>query len=887
MKPLKLKMRAFGPYLNQTEIDFEKGLGGNNFFLIHGATGAGKTTILDAICYALYNKCSGIERNGEMMRSQKAGGDNKTEIDFTFTLNGKIYRVIRSPKYKRKRLRGEGEVEEKSAVTIYEDGKVIDREKTDVFFNNLLHLDANQFRQVVMLPQGEFRKFLMAGSGEREKILKVIFNSYLYENIETKLKDNAADSKFIFDNLKTQLKNLLDDAKSIGKVDDDNFNEDSVYVLIKNFSDKLEQLDAEISRLKKIYDKAAANLAEGKKLHAAFEHFDDSAAKLQSLKKNLEVVTKNFDAAQVEYNRRKAEEPRRLDLETKINELKKIQAAVKDLQAAQSKLADAEKSERDAKSVLEKLESDKIKYESLLKELKDVVEKFKGSDVKLKAAEQKLIDAQNKKANLTNLERLKNELTAANRRLAVANKNFDATQTELNRLRTLQKIGAAAKLAEGLKDGEPCPVCGSTVHPKIAVSKEIIPTDEEIAYVEKILQRHQKEKDLAVNAVGKITGNIETLADALTKSADVLTVEDAKKIYDSAKLYADKLEKSRERLKNGEKLTEKLYADLDKQRLIGDKAVKAAENLRGIVAEKISQIPADYLKAVEKISIDLKKIQSEKQNLDDAFNVADKNFRKSSDEKSKLEGAVKTAEDVHKDAAAKVEGKVKPNLDDLQFKVDDAQKVHIEQIKLAKGVEETLNSLKKITYRLKSVTADIESAEENFVMWKSLSDTANGKLSFQRYYLNSMFRQVIEAANMRLEKMSGGRYQFRNKEQTNKAKLAGLDLEIFDSYASTCREVATLSGGESFLAALSLALGLAAVVKNTSGGINLDTIFIDEGFGSLDSETLDYALNTLVNLQADGRLVGIISHVEELKQRIPTRLEVVKQKDGSFARFNN
>jgi len=293
------------------------------------------------------------------------------------------------------------------------------------------------------------------------------------------------------------------------------------------------------------------------------------------------------------------------------------------------------------------------------------------------------------------------------------------------------------------------------------------------------------------------------------------------------------------------------------------------------------------LEAVEKISADLQKIQSEKKNLDDAFNVADKNFRKSSAEKSELEGAIKTAEDVYQNAAAKVEGKVKPNLADLQSKVDDAQKLHIEQIKIAKGVEENLNTLKKIAYRLKFVTADIEGAEDNFVMWKKLSDTANGKLSFQRYYLNSMFRHVIEAANLRLDTMSGGRYQFRNKEQTNKSRLAGLDLEIFDSYASTCRDVATLSGGESFLAALSLALGLAAVVKNTAGGINLDTIFIDEGFGSLDSETLDYALNTLVNLQADGRLVGIISHVEELRQRISTRLEVVKQKDGSFARFNN
>ncbi|MBQ7198428.1 MAG: SMC family ATPase, partial [Selenomonadaceae bacterium] len=180
----------------------------------------------------------------------------------------------------------------------------------------------------------------------------------------------------------------------------------------------------------------------------------------------------------------------------------------------------------------------------------------------------------------------------------------------------------------------------------------------------------------------------------------------------------------------------------------------------------------------------------------------------------------------------------------------------------------------------------LQLANENFIMWSKLSSTANGKLSFQRYYLNSMFQHVIGEANLRLDKMSGGRYQFRNKEQTNKSRLAGLDLEIFDANSGTCRDVATLSGGESFLASLALALGLAAVVKNTAGGIKLDTIFIDEGFGSLDSETLDYAINTLIDLQSDGRLVGIISHVEELRQRVPNCLEIYKHKDGSTAKFN-
>ena len=279
------------------------------------------------------------------------------------------------------------------------------------------------------------------------------------------------------------------------------------------------------------------------------------------------------------------------------------------------------------------------------------------------------------------------------------------------------------------------------------------------------------------------------------------------------------------------------------------------------------------------------KNQEEKSKLDAAFIDADKNFQQTLSQKSKLEGSIKTAENVHADAAKKIEGKVKPDISALQKQADTASKIHLEKSLAANTLKQNIDRLQDISMKLGHLTTEIEVAENNFVMWKKLSDTANGKLSFQRYYLNSMFQHVIIEANTRLDKMSGGRYQFRNKEQTNKARLAGLDLEIFDANTGTCRDVATLSGGESFLASLALALGLAAVVKNTAGGIKLDTIFIDEGFGSLDSETLDYAINTLIDLQSDGRLVGIISHVEELKQRIPNRLEITKHKDGSTVKF--
>ncbi len=885
MKPIKLTMKAFGSYVKTTEIDFESGLAGSNFFLIHGATGSGKTTILDAICYALYGKCSGEKRTGEMMRSEKAAKTDKTEVDFTFKLDGKIYRVIRSPKYWRQNLRGEGYVEEKAAVTIYADGKIVPSDLYKDYFTKLLNFNDDQFRQVVMLPQGEFRKFLMSNSGARGEILNVIFSADLYKLIENKLKEQSKTAESEFNALKERRKNFLEDAKSIGNVESDSFNEDSVAELAKKLSDDIQTLDAEISQLKIKFEIANKNLSDGKSLHKDFENYDNSVKTLQDAKKSLEVITKKFAAAQVEYNARKSEESRRLELEHAIKELMKIQSEIYELQKYKAKLADAEKSESDSKKNLKKLEHDKVKYEKRLNELKKNIERLEGADVKFNEIQQKLKESEERKNNLNELARLKKELKAAENRLNIANKNFDAAQIELNRLIILQKLGAAAKLAETLQEGEPCPVCGSTVHPHLAVSEEIIPTDDDIELAENVLKRRQLEKDAAVNSVAKITGNVDALNELLKKSSDGMTFEEVQKKFDAAKRDAAELSTARKNLKKGEDCTAELYRNLDAARLDEADKTRAAENLRGIVAEKQSQISDEYLADTEKISADLQKNQAEKSKLDSAFEVADKNFQQALSQKSKCEGSVKTAENVQADNAKKIEGKTKPDLAALKNLADSAQKAHYEKSMAANTLSEKLKRLNDISFKLKHLAKELETKENEFLMWKKLSDTANGRLSFQRYYLNSMFQHVIIEANARLEKMSGGRYQFRNKEQTNKNRLAGLDLEIFDANSGTCRDVATLSGGESFLASLSLALGLAAVVKNTAGGIKLDTIFIDEGFGSLDSETLDYAINTLIELQSDGRLVGIISHVEELRQRVPNRLEITKHKDGSTAKF--
>ena len=885
MKPLNLKMQAFGPYVKPVEINFQQGLAGSNFFLIHGATGSGKTTILDAICYALFNKCSGTNRTGKMMRSEKAAKTDKTEVDFTFALGGKIYRVIRSPEYWRKSRRGAGYVEEKAGVAIFEDGKQVYPEKSEDYFESLLQFKADQFRQVVLLPQGEFRKFLLSSSIERGEILNVIFNASFYKLVETKLKELYQTSEQEFNRLKICRENLLENAKTIGNVDAEKFNDDSVAELQKNFNAKLITCRAEGNTLKILFETAAANLKDGESLNKDFEQFDKSAKNLQEIKKSLADAVKKFDAAQVEYDARKAEEPARRELERTIDTLKKVQTALDDLADAKNDLADAEQKESNAKLQLKKLEKNKIAYEKRLAELKEIVANLEGADVKFKDAQQKLNDAAKYQKQLNELARLKKELAAAQGRLETATKNFDAAQVKLNRLITLQRLGAAAKLAATLQDGEPCPVCGSTSHPTLAVSEEIIPTDEDIELAEKIVKRRQMEKDSAVNAVGKISGNVDALNDALKNFDSDLNFEDAQKDFDAAQKSAAELDDARKNLKTGESLTEELYKNLDAARANLEKVFKVAENLRGIVAEKKSQIPAEYLSDTKKISADLQKNQAKKSKLDAAFQNAEKIFQQSSNQKSTLEGSLKIAENVHGDAAKKIEGKVKPNIADLKAKSDAAQNNYLEKYKAVTAIEGNLKSLENIARNLKNLATAIADAEENHNMWKKLSETANGKLSFQRYYLNSMFQHVIREANLRLEKMSGGRYQFRNKETTDGRRSAGLDLEIFDANSGSCRDVATLSGGESFLASLSLALGLSAVVKNTSGGIKLDTIFIDEGFGSLDSETLDYAINTLIDLQSGGRLVGIISHVEELKQRVSNRLEITKHKDGSTAQF--
>ena len=883
MRPIKLKMVAFEPYAETVNLDFEKGLAGENFFLIHGATGAGKTSILDAICYALYDDSSGGGRDGKMMRSNQAPPNLATEVEFEFALGDNIYKVRRNPECKMPR----GIADKKAEAELYRNGKLISRSARDVTqeIRKIIGFGVEQFRQVILLPQGNFQKFLMSKSKDRGDILNAIFNANLYATIETELKNKSIAAKNILEDLDKQHRNYLENAREIGEIQSD----ENIPALIETVAANLQTSKNKCAESKILADKAVAAWNAGEILSKQFENLAAANINLQNAQAALKKITADLAVAQIEYEKRQAEESKRRELENKIANLQKVNAALAELRKKQNELATAEENWNVAQNKLREIETKRQNYESRLADLKRQMVTLQGADVDLKSAEQTLKDAREREACLREIERLTRELHDAEGRLETANKNYDAAQRELKRLQFVQKMCTAAKLAESLIDGEPCPVCGALHHPNPTVTDEIIPTDEEIAQAERILERRERERELTNQSVTNIGGRIEAQKILLQKLVNALALTQAQEIFNSANEKADKLKDCQARLQSGEIFTNQVLQEIEPARNNFDAATRRLEKLRGTVEEMQRQIPEIYLTQPNKIDEDLNVVEREKQNLDVAWKIAEEKFHRLENQKSKCEGEVKSAENACNDAAAKVAGKSKPDIDALKRDKTVAQNLHNAAIAEMTTLENNLQRLHDISKKISELNKKIQSAKQNYQIWQRLSDAATGKnskVSFQRYYLNAIFKDVIFEANERLSKMSGERYQFLDKERvTDRRTSGGLDLEIFDAYAGTARDVKTLSGGESFLASLSLALGLAAVVKNTAGGIKLDTIFIDEGFGSLDSETLDVAMNALIDLQSGGRLVGIISHVDELKSRIPVRLEVTKNKFGSTAKF--
>lgn len=1018
MKPMKLSMAAFGPYAAVQEIDFRE-LGNRNLFLIHGPTGAGKTTILDGICFALYGDTSGAERNGKNMRSHHADPDQLTEVTFEFEIRTEKYRVHRIPEQERPKRSGSGTTLQNADAVLWKlKGEGSGKEKETLVktgwknvteeIERLLGFKSSQFRQVIMLPQGQFRKLLTADSVERQNILEKLFHTELYRIIEELLKKNAKELKdeikrledqrnMIFiqtgcENIEALEKLIVENEARLGelrealhektealkKAKEDFLKGKEVNEKLreKELSEKelenLQELVPSYEEKKEILNRArkAATLEETEKTTRLRSQDKENCEKnLELKKKELEEIFKKYGAAEERLKFQNQRDALREEAKKRVMQLEGLTEKVHELEKQKRLLVqlkdvlDHRMKEKAAwEQELQQLEERMEKENVLLEELKEYGHKLPLLEAAYREAEkiyQKKMALIQHCQDQMHIAKAYEETWKEYERIEAA---YGRAKEEYFRLQEAWNKGQAAILAEQMEEGEPCPVCGSIHHPKPAGREAWMPTEAEVKEkrleVEKLETQKDKMKDVLAQkhaAKEKVENIIKMTEDELGEKKDE-AIDSLKKALEDGK---NQWERAREKWSRQESVHKNITDMREKAYKIREMLQKAEEEIRekngayqnqvGALKEMENSIPEEVrspeaLKKAQAEASDLynrlredfekaqkdfeamdkalaiaqnslnsaqkaleeanEKYRMERQNFIDSMNRAgfekygdyagakkrEEDIQRLEKEIKDFEGKFRAAKEHYEKAKKAVEGMEQVDLDKLQARWSAMEKEKEETIKLEGNLLEKIKNDKNWMEEIQKLDRRIKNKEKEYETVGYLSDISNGNnthgLTLQRFVLGALLDDITDAATQRLRLMSKGRYHLkRTMDRARKNAAGGLELEIFDTYTGMERPVTTLSGGETFLASLSLALGLADVVQSYSGGISLDTIFVDEGFGTLDPEALDFAMRALIDLQQGGRLVGIISHVPELKERIDARLEVVPAEKGSRAYF--
>ncbi|MDF2672389.1 MAG: family ATPase [Clostridiales bacterium] len=1015
MRPLRLKMSAFGPYSGEQEIDFSQ-LKGKSIFLIHGPTGSGKTSILDAICFALYGDTSGAERSGKSMRSHYASLDEITEVSFEFELKDKRYRVNRIPEQERLKKSGTGTTTQLSEATIYsikDDGteEIIQSgwSKVTDEVNRIIGFESEQFRQVIMLPQGKFRELLTSPTEERQKILEKLFHTEMYRKIEEMLKEASKELKKSIEEKEKKKKWSLEvtGCESIDELEEAiKNNEEELVKLtleVEEKSKKVKEIQEELNRArednKKLddmettqrnlqtlegmtleYDKRRVELEYARKAGTLEEREaltrkrgDDKKEYEKSLntkmlaKSQAEEVHKRTGAALEYENSRELE---REEANKRIIELNSYTEKVESLDSYRLIVKRLENELENLKHEKQKIQDDQIKLQRDIEDKKERIKSSSDIAVKVPLYENEYNKIKGIYDKRSILDKYYEDMSVALKTYTYAFEEFEKSSLmhieEKGRLVELQDLwnrGQAAILAEKLEENTPCPVCGATHHPTPAILDGSIPHEDDIkektALVERLEnQRDEKKKLLDGEALKKanLQSRIKDIEAELGEDKNQTLVflgqrmDELRKLYEGALEALKELENIKLQLDEAEKLEkiekEKLeYADKnlnlkneEYQKNIGilnerensiPESIRSTEKLTravGLEEEKylklinafnsakkeyevsqteLTQSSTSYLEAEKALKDALDKYNKEKADFAESLKTSGfdsyKEYENSKRDEIAInllvqniknyDGKLQSARDAYAKAAKNAENILRQDIQIIEQNFRDAEAGRDSSLKIETTLQEKIKSYRSHYLDIQKLQDEIKKGEEKYSVLGKLSEVSNGNngfgITFQRFVLGVLLEDITDAATERLKLMSRGRYHLRRTlDRSRKNAAGGLDLEVFDTYTGIERSVNTLSGGESFLASLSLALGLADVVQSYSGGISLDTIFVDEGFGTLDPESLDFAMKTLIDLQKGGRLVGIISHVPELRERIDARLEVIPADKGSIARFN-
>jgi exonuclease SbcC len=988
MRPTELIISAFGPYAGEVTLDMAS-LGDRGLYLITGDTGAGKTTLFDAIAFALYGNASGDSRKPRMLRSKYARPDARTYVEMGFSYSGKEYRVRRNPEYMRTKQRGEGETREKPDAQLHmPDGRLVTGDKAvTAEVEGLLGLNREQFSQIAMLAQGSFSRLLSGRTEDRGIIFREIFKTKPYQLFQEKLKDRAkglygryADSRKSMEQYAGGVitEGHSEELKLRWKEVPQGSLEALLEVLDQLIGADEAQQQGKDRAMALVRDEMAALGMELGKMQGDAAVCRDMAAAADVLRENMPVL----EQAKVRYEREKERQADRdglIGTVTRMEENLKtydrfdslqenLKACRKETESLEKRLGQAALEERQWK---ERNDSD----EKILESLRQAGEEYQAA---LTAGE-RLGEYSGRigllAEELAQYGQERKKLEAARERYRAAGEESRRADDAYREMYQRFLDNQAGILASRLTEGQPCPVCGSVAHPAPARYLE----EGNEAAKDKVdrLKAAAEEKDKAAARLsleaGRLAGSLDTRYERMKQQIDAEVAtwkEDWQKRIRQAEADAAALASETGDVRQGrryfleqwelmmgqlkgqlerqaaaqkEKIREKKKRKEDKEAVEGRRALgrqsleEASERkqqaqkmlaesqakereLESRLKEMESSLPYENRKAAQAELAEKKAFLA---GLEKAFKEAEESYnrisRRVSDAQARLEAlrgrmAEKDAEG-RESAGEEIAGRetaeedrdpakgpdtmlpggmdVRTAMEHLEARMQENRQHQSEARERLTGLEQEKSRLhhrletnRMARERISEQKASMEEIQKEWTWVKALSDTAAGevggkeKITLETYAQMAYFERIIARANTRFMVMSGGQYELKRcTEEDNRGKN-GLGLNVIDHYNGTERSVKTLSGGESFQASLSLALGLSDEIQSAAGGIRLDTLFVDEGFGSLDEDTLNLAMKSLGDLAEGRRLVGIISHVGELKERIQHQIVVVKDKTG-------
>lgn len=924
MKPIKLRLQAFGPFKDLVEIDFDS-FSSTGLFLLTGKTGAGKTTIFDAISYALFECTSGNARSKDNVRSDYASNDVKTFVEFSFMHNGICYSIYRQPSYLRDGYKSKTVSD---ASISYKDVLVTGSSNVNNEVKSVLGIDAKQFKQIAMIAQGEFQSLLFASSNDRTNIFRNIFDTSIYSKVSENLKNkfltinrSYKDKKLLIDNEILNIDwdlNLTDPKEVINELE----------LFIK--TDEKEQLKIDknhelytekINGLNSLLNTSIRDNEDILSLESKQKSFNEISVFYEEnvdLRKEIEkqrVFIPMFESKlklenqSVLLREEKDKEKKLLDkyissLELIMDDYNSVDSMNKELEGI-SKVLDVIKNNKEIDNKINNIVL--VKPKSVNKELFDSLEKKiinNNISVLYEKESMKVLEDKKLKDKLTSelkeVEDKEKELESVIDHFNEVYKDYDKLLNEINYMELVLVNNQAVHLASKLEPNKPCMVCGSTSHPNIASSTKDFDID----------LLNSKKKDLEKIIILKdCLSNDKFALDALISKYNKVEILDGLKVLDEKKYRLDELKVLFDEYKNNVKDYDLLKVDI---RNYEKSNIEYNTNLATIKTLEASKLLVDINytiddyncldKRIKDIVSSYNNINLEISRLSTSIEGIEKNLNNNTLELGDITNSIKgktvwsrdelnkniTSVDLFFDSYSRLDTTIK----DLEVRTKDKFIVDVSLIEadisrfkvlldnLDKSVIIRLSNNKKVYTRLSSLYKESENLEKQYSMFKMLSDTANGnlngksKINFEQFVQAYYFDEVIRNSNLRLYEITDGRYELIKKESSN------LELNVMDFYTGKVRDVKTLSGGEVFKSSLALALGMSDTIGAFAGGIKIDTLFIDEGFGSLDSDSLDSAINTLVDISQD-KLIGIISHVDELKARIDKKIVVSQSSEGS------